>query len=101
MTDGFHEAYFALRLPGDPVLLVTHMPLINVPSGSVNVHGHTHQNQAAGANRHINICVEQLEYRPRRLTEIRRLAQELIRENPAPGKTTGEQLAWAEVKERP
>ena len=101
VTDGFEEAYFALRLGGDPVLLVTHVPLTNVPTGTVNVHGHTHQHQAASANRHINICVEQLQYRPRRLTEIRRLARELIRENPVPGRTTAEQLAWAEGKKRP
>ena len=101
VTDGFDEAYFAVSLAGNPVLLVTHVPLTDVPSGIVNVHGHTHQHQAAGANRHINICVEQLEYRPRRLTEIRRLARELLRENPVPGETTGEQIAWTEAKQRP
>ena len=96
MTDGFDEARFALRIAGDPVLFVTHVPLTEVPDGVVNVHGHTHQHQAAGAERHINVCVEQLEYRPRRLTDIRRLARELLGENPAPSGTTAERLAWAE-----
>ena len=101
VTDGFDEAYFALRFAGDPVLVVTHVPLADVPSGIVNVHGHTHQHQAVDANRHINVSVEQLEYRPRRLTEIRRLARELLRERPVRGETTAEQLARAQAKERP
>ena len=100
-TDGFDEAYLALRLAGDPVLVVTHMPLADVPGDTVNVHGHTHQHRAAGATRHVNICVEQLEYRPRRVTEIRRLARELVHENPVPGGTTAEQLARLESGPQP
>ena len=88
-TDGFDEAYLALRLAGDPVLVVTHMPLADVPGDTVNVHGHTHQHRAAGATRQVNICVEQLEYQPRRVTEIRRLARELVHENPVPGGDDG------------
>ena len=30
------------HLPGEPDLLFTHVPLDDVPSGCVNVHGHTH-----------------------------------------------------------
>lgn len=99
-TDGFDEVRFALRIAGDPVLLVTHVPLTDVPGGVVNVHGHTHQHQAAGANRHINVCVEQLEYRPRHLTDIRRLARALLEEDRAPAGTTAERMAWAEAEEQ-
>ena len=81
-------------------MFVTHVPLTEVPDGVVNVHGETHRHRAAGADRHINVCVEQLEYRPRRLTDIRRLARELLGEDPAPSGTTAERLAWAETKER-
>ncbi len=92
-TDSFDEAHFAVRLAGDPVLLITHIPLTDVPAGTVNVHGHTHHRDAPGAGRHINVCVEQLEYRPRRLSEIRRLAVEIVHGNTVPGATTAEQLA--------
>ena len=102
VTDGFDEAHLAVRLAGDPVLVVTHIPLAEVPDDTVNVHGHTHHHQAAsGTNRYINISVEQLEYRPRRLTEIRRLARELLRENPVPDGTTAEQLAQMASSEQP
>ena len=100
MTDGFDEVRFALRIAGDPVLAVTQVPLTEVPGGVVNIHGHTHQHQAAGAYRHINICVEQLEYRPGHLTDIRRLARALLGENPAPAGTTAERMAWAEAEEQ-
>ena len=42
VTDGFDETRFAVRIAGDPVLAVTHVPLAEVPGGVVNVHGHTH-----------------------------------------------------------
>ena len=100
-TDGFDAAFFAMKLGGDPVIALTHIPLAHVPNGMVNVHGHTHQHQAAGATRHINISVEQLEYRPRLLTEIQLLARELVRENRVPGRTTAEQLEQLESRGRP
>lgn len=58
VTDGFDEAQFALRIAADGVLAVTHAPHTEVPGSVVNVHGHTHQHQAASADRHISVKQE-------------------------------------------
>ena len=42
--------------PGDPPLLLTHIPLVKVPLGAVNVHGHIHQAPVTDTP-HINVCV--------------------------------------------
>ena len=68
----------ALAAPGDPPLLLTHVPLIQVPYGTVNVHGHIHEKQSPTPNRHINVSVEQLHYAPANLKDIRRLARRLL-----------------------
>ena len=44
------------------------MPLLQVPHGCVNVHGHVHQKESPTKNRHINVSVEQLDYRPVKLS---------------------------------
>ena len=80
-----------LLLPGDPPLLVTHVPLVRVPAGAVNVHGHTHQRPAAGPQ-HINVCVEQLGYAPVRVGAIRRLAAGRLRSGCVAAATTLEEL---------
>ena len=71
---GAERTVMALLLPGDPPLAVTHVPLLRVPAGCVNVHGHTHQRPAASPQ-HINVCVEQLGYAPVRVGAIRHLAR--------------------------
>ena len=73
-------SYTACSTPyGDPPLLMTHFPLRRVPEGCVNLHGHLHNATVRGSTRHINVCVEQVHYRPRSLTAIRRLAKHLVR----------------------
>ncbi len=67
----------ALVAPGDPPLLLTHVPLIQVPQGTVNVHGHIHEKASPTPNRHINVSVEQLGYAPAKLKDIRLLARTL------------------------
>ena len=74
-----------LFAPGEPPLLLTHVPLLQVPAGCINVHGHVHGKQPPSSNRHINVNVEQLNYRPARLSDIRRLALRLLMEEPSPG----------------
>ena len=75
-----------LYAAGDPPLLLTHVPLVQqVPHGAVNVHGHVHEQESPTPNRHINVSVEQLNYRPARLSEIRRLARRLVEEGPSQG----------------
>ena len=82
----------ALVAPGDPNLLLTHVPLIDVPHGCINVHGHVHEKPSPTRHRHINVSVEQLDYHPVRMTEVRRLARRLREEREVPGETTAERL---------
>ena len=90
---GFDEIYSVLYADGDPPLLMTHFPLRRIPEGCVNLHGHLHNATVRGSTRHINVCVEQVHYRPRSLTAIRRLAKHLVRGEVVPGRTTAHQLA--------
>ena len=77
---------------GDPPLLLTHVPLLQVPHGCVNVHGHVHQKESPSRNRHINVSVEQVDYRPVRLCDIRRLARRLLEGRTVPGRSTRARL---------
>ena len=72
-----------LLAPGDPNLVLTHVPLLEVPVGCVNVHGHLHEKSSPTRDRHINVSVEQLDYRPVRMTEVRRLARRLREQRPS------------------
>ena len=48
-----------LYAAGDPPLLLTHVPLLQVPHGAVNVHGHVHEQKSPTPNQHVNVSVEQ------------------------------------------
>ena len=74
--------------PGDPPLVFTHVPLPNVPHGVVNVHGHTHEKIHPPESPHINVSVEQLEYRPIALYWLRSLARAILAEAVPDGDTT-------------
>lgn len=50
-------------------VLFTHKPASDLPSRTLNVHGHIHTHAAPSAA-HVNVSVEQLGYRPRLLTEL-------------------------------
>ena len=64
----------------------------------MNAHGHLHQAQVRGFTRHVNVSVEQLDYRPVLLDDIRCLAKALIRGRLIPGRTTRQQLEHLERK---
>ena len=81
-----------LYAEGDPLLLLTHVPLQQVPHGAVNVHGHLHKQESPTPNRHVNVRVEQLNYRPARMGKIRRLARRILEGRTVPGHTTGARL---------
>ena len=85
-----------LVAPGDPPLLLTHLPLLQVPPGWVNVHGHVHQRESPTRNRHINVSIEQLNYRPARLSDIRWLARRLLEGQTVPGYSTRARLKVVE-----
>ena len=93
-VDGFDDVCSVLCLDGDPPLVCTHLPLKDVPPGCVNVHGHTH-NEPPRETAHINVSVEQLEYRPVAASRLRALARELLAGQLPPGNTTLERLAAA------
>ena len=82
---------------GEPPLLLTHVPLLQVPAGCINVHGHVHGKESPSRNRHINVSVEQLNYRPARLCDIRRLALRLLEGRTIPGHRTRERLNIVET----
>ena len=81
-----------LYAAGDPPLLLTHVPLLQVPHGAVNVHGHVHEQESPTPNRHGNVSVEQLNYRPAKLSDIRRLARRLVEGRIVPGHSTRSRL---------
>ena len=89
---GFDVVCGSVYTHGDPPLLLTHVPLRRVPPGCVNVHGHLHVGRVKSSTAHVNVSVEQLDYRPRRLTDIRRLAGVLARGRWLPGRTTARWL---------
>ena len=87
----------ALVAPGDPGLVLTHVPLLQVPHGCVNVHGHVHEKPSPTRNRHINVSVEQLDYRPVRMTDVRRLARRPLERGDVAGETTAQRLRIVET----
>ena len=54
---------------------ITHYPLDSVPANTINLHGHTHTHNIQSLQ-HINISVEQLEYKPVHLDNIVSIATE-------------------------
>ena len=66
--------------------------VMQVPHGAVNVHRHVHEQESPTPNQHVNVSVEQLNYRPARLSEIRRLARRLVEGRTVPGHSTRARL---------
>ena len=89
---GCEHHCLTMVIDGDPPLLLTHLPLWNVPDGCVNLHGHVHNNEPLRKGPYINICVEHLEYKPHRMDVIRNLAKALLSGHVGQGKTTAEWL---------
>ena len=98
--DAFHEVYGTVYVGGDPPLLLTHKPLRGVPAACASVHGHLHGARMPGEMPYINVSVEQVCYRPQRLTAIRRLAARLVTGEVVGGLTTAGQLERVVVNER-
>ena len=87
-----------LIIRSDPPLLVTHVPMAEVPDGCVNVHGHEHAFKPLRRGRWINVSVEQTLYRPLDVrTEIIPLAKVLVARWIPPGLTTAERLRYGEL----
>lgn len=90
----FDELAACAHLPGEPELLLTHVPLDDVPAGCVNVHGHVHLKRSVDECR-INVCVEQIGYRLIPMADLRRLARRLDRVPLGGNATTDLFIAWA------
>ena len=91
-VDGFDDICSVAWLDGEAPLVFTHLPLATVPDGWANVHGHTHD-AAPTRSPHINVSVEQLDYRPVPLGRIQALAKEIIAGRYPEGATTMERIA--------
>ena len=82
----------ARHSPGIYAYAPISVPLLQVPHGAVNVHGHVHEQESPTRNRHVNVSVEQLNYRPAKLSDIRRLARRLVEGHSVPGHSTRARL---------
>ncbi|MCY4508841.1 MAG: metallophosphoesterase, partial [Acidobacteria bacterium] len=90
----FNEVAACAHLPGKPHLLLTHVPLDDVPAGCVNVHGHVHRKTSVDEHR-INVCVEQIGYQPIPMADVRRLACRLNKAPLGGAGTTDLFIDWA------
>ena len=92
-VEGFSKVCAILYAEGDPKLIFTHVPIRpdHLPEGWVNVHGHMHDDPPSDT-RHINVSVEQLDYRPVELARIRLLAAAIARGEYPAGRTTLERI---------
>lgn len=97
-VEGFDEACAMLLVEGEPSLVFTHVPIqeVHLPDGWVNIHGHLHHDPPTDT-RHINVSVEQLDYRPVLLSRIRILAAALARGEDPAGRTAPERIEALEV----
>ena len=87
-----------LIIQSDPPLLVTHVPLVVVPDGCVNVHGHHYDFRPLEAGPWINVSVEQTGYRPLDVrTEVLPLARALISGWTLVGTTTIDRIGRASL----
>ncbi len=89
---GTDASVMTLVIDTDPPLLVAHVPLVVVPDGCVNVHGHHHDFRALETGPWINVSVEQTGYRPLDVrTQVLPLARVLVAGRTPEGATTIEQ----------
>ena len=86
-AQGFDQVWSVMVSGGEPPLIWTHYPLNQIPDGYVNIHGHVHDDPPRRTS-HINVSVEQLDYRPVPLTALRALARVLVKGEYPAGETT-------------
>ena len=56
-------------------IIFSHRPLVDVPTGLTNVHGHIHNHSSYG--RHINVSVDATNFTPVKLEDIIKKAKEI------------------------
>ena len=93
---GVDASVITLVIHADPRLLVTHVPLVVVPDGCVNVHGHHHDFGPLETGPWINVSVEQTGYRPLDVrTQVLPLARALLAGRVPEGATTIDRIRRA------
>ena len=90
-AQGFDRVWSLMVSGGEPPLIWTHYPLNEVPDGTINIHGHVHDDPPRQTP-HINVSVEQMDYRPALLSDLRLLARALVKGEYPAGNTTLERL---------
>ena len=74
-AEGFDYVAPMMYMEGEPNLVFTHYPLMfGNMTNTFNVHGHLHTNPSP-SNRHVNMAVEQLGYKPAKLSSVYNLAR--------------------------
>ena len=68
--DEVHLSYIVDIAP----LAFTHYPMDNLPMPWINIHGHIHH-LVLGSNQHINVSCEVIDYTPKSLDDIKRMAK--------------------------
>ena len=58
---GSDATWMTLVITGNPTLVATHIPMNEVPDGTVNLYGHVHNNEPLREGPYVNICVEHTE----------------------------------------
>ena len=95
---GADASVMTLVIQSDPPLLVTHVALVAVPDGWVNVHGHHHDFRSLETGPWINVSVEQTGYRPLDVrNQVLPLARALISGRTPVGTTTIDRISWTSL----
>ena len=93
---GFEAVYPTLIAETDPPLLLTHEPLDTVPAECFNIHGHLHGEAGSPwSARHLNVNVEQTNFRPIRVLDLVMTGKALLGGKLAIRRTTAETVAAA------
>ena len=93
---GFEAVYPTLIAETDPPLLLTHEPLDTVPAECFNIHGHLHGKAGSPwSARHLNVNVEQTNFRPIRVLDLVTTGKALLGGKLAIRRTTAETVAAA------
>ena len=66
--DYFDEVYEGALMISDKIIL-SHEPILNLPSFMFNIHGHDHAGTYLGKH-YLNVCAENIDYTPVRLKSL-------------------------------
>lgn len=65
----FDEVYEGFKSISDRIIL-SHEPIIPIPEYMFNIHGHVHDKNNKGDERHLNVCAESIDYTPISLVKL-------------------------------